>query len=61
MRQLTKEGAIAFSNSECYLSWTPRQIAEFQCFQDRLYKLGYENALRMIEKIMSGKHNAGEA
>lgn len=26
-----------------------------------VYRLGYENALGMIEKIMSGKHNAGEA
>lgn len=36
MKQLTKEEAIAFYQSKCYTGWTSRQIAEFQCFQEKL-------------------------
>jgi len=36
MKQLTKEEAIVFYDSQVWKEWTPRQIAEFQMEQDLL-------------------------
>lgn len=51
MRQLTKEEAIAFSESKVYEGWTDRQIAEFQMEQSKLC-VPFDVFHRAIEKAL---------
>lgn len=52
MKQLTKEQAIAFAESEVYESWTPRQIVDFQLFQKRLC-MPFDVFHGAIEKVLN--------
>lgn len=52
MNQLTKEQAIAFAESKVYESWTPRQIVDFQLFQDRLC-IPLDVFHRAMEKVLN--------
>ena len=51
MRQLTKEQAIKFYDSKEYENWTPRQIVDFQLFQDRLC-MPFPVFQEAIEKVL---------
>lgn len=52
MKQLTREQAIAFAESECYEDWTPEQIVRFQLFQQKLC-MPFSVFHEAIEKVLN--------
>ncbi len=51
MKQLTKEQAILFSESQTWIDWSHEEIVRFQLFQDKLC-MPFSRFHEAIEKVL---------